>query len=252
MKLLTLIFGTLLIFFIIFMTIRMWGENQTYKPFDAAFFKGPSPTVIVGWEQSFLLEKNPGIVLWADVYRAQDENLLVKPWADRNQAKKDLDQKATPTRPLLKDLLLKFPTTRFVINCNDNVDNIHRHLIQVIEEAKATERVMIQSDYNTILISAKQLSPLIVFGSTVADLTRLKMFESMFLLPAAPFQGDVFFSPLQYRDRNAVSREIVLEMKKRFKKVFLGPLKNQEELTKAQEFEPDGFFVEDPFLILKP
>lgn len=251
MKFLSLILGTLFVAFVLFMTVRLWGENQTYKPFDSDFFKGPTPAIVVGWEQNFLLEKHPDLILWADVYRSlEDENILVKPWADRTKAKKDLEQKENPARPLLKDLLLKFPNTRFVINCNDNVNNIHLHLMKVIEEANALERVLIQSDYNTILISAKQLQPMVVFGSTVADLTRLKTFESMFLLPAAPFKTDVFFTPLKYRNRSAISKDIVLEMKKRFKKVFIGPLNSQEELEEAKQYEPDGLFVADPFLVL--
>jgi hypothetical protein len=137
-----------------------------------------------------------------------------------------------------------------VINCNDNVDSIHLQLMKAIEDAKALDRVMIQSDYNTILISAKQLQPMVVFGSTVADLTRLKTFDSMFLLPAAPFKGDVFFTPLTYRNRSVINKDIVQEMKRRFKKVFIGPLNSHDELETAKQYEPDGLFVADPFLIL--
>ncbi len=253
MRLISLIIGTLLIFFILFMAVRMWGENQTFRPFDAPFLKletEAGPAVVVGWEQNFLLEKKPDLILWVDIYRAQDENLLVKPWADRNKAKKDLEQVATPARPLLKDLLQKFPTTKFVVNCNDNVQDIQKQIVQVLQETKSVDRVLLQSDYNTILISAKEMEPMLVFGSTVADIARLKTFESMWLLPSASFAGDVFFAPLKYRDRAAVSKGIVQEMKRRFKKVFLGPLKTKEEVTAAREFEPDGLFVEDPFLVL--
>lgn len=252
MKLLAVTFGTLLVAFILFMTIRMWGEGQAFKPFDAPFFKGPTPVIIIPWEQNFLLEKNPDFILWADIYRGEGENLLVKPWIDRNKGKKELEQKPSPARPLLKDLLLKYPNTRFVINCNDNVQDIHRHIVQVLEETKSIERVMLQSDFNTILISAKTMNPMLVFGSTVADMTRLKMFDSMYLLPAAPFKGDVFFTPLTYRGRKALSKDIVLEMKRRFKKVFIGPLNSKEEIELAKSFEPDGFFIADPLLVLQP
>ncbi len=252
MKLIALTLGTLLIAFLLFMTVRMWGEGQTFKPYEASFFKpGSENMVIVGWEQNYLLEKKPDLILWADVYRAENETLLVKPWADRNKPKAELEQKASPARPLLKDLLTQFPTARFVINCNDNVQDIHKHLVMAIEEAKATERVLLQSDYNTILISAKQLSPLMVYGSTIADLTRLKTFESMWLLPAAPFKTDVLFSPLEYRGRETVTRDMIMEMKRRFKKVILGPLATADQVARARAMQPDGYFVEDPFLILE-
>ncbi len=251
MRLLTLTIGTLLVFFIIFMAARMWGESQTFRPYDAPFLQFQGPVLIVGWEQNFLLEKKPDLILWADVYRAKDQNLLVKPWTDRNKAVKDLDQTANPARPLLKELLEKFPNTKFVVNCDDNVQDIQLQLVQVIREAKAVDRVLMQSNYNTILTSVKELEPTLIFGSTIADITRLKTFESMWLLPTASFTGDVFFAPLKYRDRDTVSRDIVLEMKRRFKKVFLGPLKNAEEVAKARSFEPDGLFVEDPLLAME-
>ncbi|MGZ5278821.1 MAG: hypothetical protein ACXWC9_02690 [Pseudobdellovibrionaceae bacterium] len=252
MRLITLIIGTLLMFFMVFMAARMWGENQSFRPFDAPFLKiENSPVLIVGWEQNFLLEKKSDLILWADVYRAQDENLLVKPWADRNKAKQDLEQTANPARPLLKDLLNQFPNTKFVINCDDNVQDIQKQLVQVINETKSIDRIMLQSNFNTILTTAKIMLPMLVFGSTIADITRLKTFESMWMLPSASFSGDVFFAPLKYRDRNALSRDIVLEMKRRFKKVFIGPLKTPEEVAEARAYEPDGLFVEDPLLVLE-
>lgn len=251
MRLITLTIGTLLVFFIVFMAARMWGENQTYRPYDAPFLKLENPILVVPWEQNFLLEKKPELILWADVYRTKDENLLVKPWTDRNKAVKELEQTTTPTRPLLKELLEKFPNTKFVVNCDDNVQDIQKQLAQVIREAKAIDRVLLQSNYNTILTSVKEIEPTLIFGSTIADITRLKTFKSMWLLPTAPFSGDVFFAPLKYRNRDAVSRDIVLEMKRRFKKVILGPLKNEQEIAEARTLEPDGLFVEDPLLVLE-
>lgn len=234
------------------MAARMWGEGQTFRPFDAPFLKIEGQALIVPWEQNFLLEKKPDLILWADVYRAKDENLLVKPWTDRNKNVKELEQTANPARPLLKELLLKFPNTKFVINCDQNVQDIHFQLVKVIDETKSLDRVMLQSNYNTILTSAKELQPMLVFGSTVADITRLKTFESMWLLPSASFAGDVFFAPLKYRNRNTFDRDILQEMRRRFKKIFLGPLKTIEEINEAKSFEPDGLFVEDPLLVLNP
>lgn len=238
--------------FIVFMTVRMWGQGQTFKPFDSPFFQTvDAPAVIVPWEQNYLLAQHPDLLLWVDIYRGAGEQILVKPWKDRAKDKKTLEQNPNPTRPLLRDLLLQFPKTRFVINCNDNVHDIHFQLVQAIKESQATERVLVQSDYNTILISAKKLAPMALYGSTIADLTRLKAFDSLWILPAAPFEGDVLFAPLKYRNRETINRDIVLEMKRRFKKVYVGPLATQDDLNKARGLGVDGYFVEDPFLILE-
>lgn len=255
MRFLTLVAGTLLFAAILFSSIRFWGQGQTYKAFQTPYFAANSSSssqeLVVPWEQAQLSNNKESWILWADVYRTRDQNLLVKPWADRNRPIKDLEQSPNPTRPLLKDLLLQNPQARFVLNCNANLDGIHRQLVQVIQEAKAVDRVLLQSDYNTVLTSAKELEPMMIFGSTLADLTRIKTFNSMWLLPAAPFKGDVLFVSLKYRGRDTVDHDIVMEMKRRFKKVFIGPLSTKEDIQSALALGADGIFVQDPFLITK-
>lgn len=263
MKLLGLIFGTGLLALMALTMVRIWGQGQTYKPFQTPYFaqetSNSGPEIIVPWEQAFLLEKHPDLILWADTYRAADESLVVRPWIERNtpknkqtgDGKMDDAQTATGARPLLKDLLLKYPAARFVINCNANQDSIHQQLAKVFQETKSEGRVLLQSDYNTILESVKAIIPMMIYGSTVADLTRIKAMSSLWLLPAAPFKGDVIFVPLQYRNRDTIDRDMAMEMKRRFKKIFVGPLGTPEEVEQAKELGADGFFVEDPFLILK-
>ncbi|PIS11056.1 MAG: hypothetical protein COT73_05980 [Bdellovibrio sp. CG10_big_fil_rev_8_21_14_0_10_47_8] len=263
MRLIGLIFGVFGISFFVLALVRFGGLSQSYKEFETPYFSVPAnPTaaetgletvsIIIPWEQSFWLQKMPHLILWTEVYRGDGETLLVKPWVDRDKALKTLEKVANPARPLLKDLLVKFPQTRFVVQCNDNVENIHRQLAQVIEEAKATERVLIQSNYNSILVSTKELLPRALYGSSPADYTRLKVFDSLWILPSVPFKGDVFFGPLIYRGRSTINSDIVIEMKRRFKKVFLGPLLSQEEVDKAIALGADGLFVEDPIMVHRP
>lgn len=254
MRIIQLTAGTALLAFMLFMSVRFYGEGQNYKPFQSDFWQSiyanqdAEGLVIIPWEQSFFLEKHPNWVLWVDVYRGENQDILVKPWVDKDLPIKNLEKKTTATRPLLLDLIKKFPKARWVINCNDNVNDIHLQLAQIIEETKIQNQIIIQSDFNTILSSTKEKIPLALYGSTIADLTRLKIFDSLWLLPAAPFKGDVFFSPLLYMSRPTVNRDIVLELKKRFKKIILGPLKSSQEIQQAMELSADGFFIVDPLL----
>jgi hypothetical protein len=234
----------------IFASIRMWGENQTFKAFESAYFAPREneklPLIVVPWEQNFFLEQNPNWILWADVYRGEANQVLVKPWAEKDRFKKELIGTPGPTRPLLLDLLNKFPRTRFVVNCNDNVENIHLQIMQIISEAGAKDRVLFQSDYANILVSAKEVNPMMVFGSSMADLTRLKTYDSLFLLPASNFNSDVFFSPIVYRNRETITTDIAKEIHRRMKRIFLGPLTTKDEVLKALSFDADGLFLADP------
>jgi hypothetical protein len=249
MRILSIVAGTLAFLFIILTTIRLSGLNETYVPYDTAYFQGTFPVGVVGWEQNFLLEKNPQLILWVDAYRNHRNEIVVKPWAERNQPKVDLELPSSPTRPLLKELLEKFPHTRFVVNCNDNVLNIDTDLAQIISETKAEERVLVASDYDTILISLKQLKPRVAYGSSASDITRLRSFESLWVLPAAPLKADVYFVPLKYRGIDAVDTAIAQEIHRRQKKLFIGPLSTKDEVEQAQRLGADGLFVTDPFLL---
>jgi hypothetical protein len=250
MRVLQLTIGTGVLLFMLFMSIRFWGEGQSHRPFDSAFWHKDQidSLIVIPWEQNFFLEKHPDWILWVDVYRGENENLLVKPWADRDVPVKKLEKNSNPARPLLIDLLKKFPNTRWIINCNDNVENIHLQIVKIIEETKVTDKVILQSEFNTVLTSTKEKAPMLLYGSTIADLTRLKVFDSLWLLPAAPFKGDVYFGPLNYLSRPTINRDIAQELKKRFKKIILGPLKSEEEMRAAKELGADGFFLADPLL----
>lgn len=249
MRLLALITGTVFMAIMAFSAARIWADGQVYTPYKTEFFQKEGELIILPWEQNYLLEKKADLILWVDVYRSDKGEILAKPWLDYGKRKQDLPQEASESRPVLKDLLLKFPKTRWIINCDDNVHDIQLGLAKVIEEAQMGQNVLIQSNYNTIMESMKELLPLAVYGSSIADITRLKTFQAMWLLPAAPFKGDVMMTPLQYLKRDTVNSEIVFEMKRRFKKVILGPLRTAEEVRAAQEMKPDGLFLADPFLL---
>lgn len=250
MKPLQLIFGTSFLFFLLFMSVRFWGESQSYQAFESDFWipNDQKEIVVIPWEQGFFLEKNPHWVLWADVYRGDNNDILVKPWIERKLSNKTLEKVSSPARPLLSELMQKYPNARWVINCNDNQRGIHVQLAQIISEASANKRVILQSDYNSILVSTKKESAMLLYGSSPADLTRLKSFDSLGLVAAAPFNGDVYFGPLTYLNRPTINQNISRELKKRFKKVFLGPLESEKDILKAKEIGADGFFIADPLL----
>lgn len=250
MRLIFITFVTLLLVGMALLTTRLWGLGQRFVPFESAYFSQAEEVfVVIPWEQNFFLEKNPSYAFWADTYRGENNVLLVKPWADKNKLTKTLEKVESPTRPTLENLLKQFPQARFVINVNDNVEDIHKQVVQVLQNTDSKKRVLIQSDYNSILVSIKELEPLLVYGSTPADVTRLNSFYSIGILPATPFKGDVFFSPLVVLKVDALNEAISDELHRRYKKIILGPLKNKEELEKAKALKADGLFVEDPLLL---
>ncbi len=256
MRTLALIAGVMFMFMAAYSGTKIWSNGVVYTPYQTSYYQASSEgLIIVPWEQNYLLEKKADLILWADVYKTQKGELLVRPWVDYGQKKEtppsESSQNASDSRPLLKSLLEQFPNARWVINCDDNVQDIQLLLSKVIEETQSQNRIILQSNYNPIMESLKETQPLLLYGSSIADLTRLKTFDSMGLLEAAPFKGDVIVTPLTYLKRATLNAEIVREMKRRFKKVILGPLKTLDEIQKAKDLGADGLFVADPFLILE-
>lgn len=248
-KFLLLIFGTLLLTAMIIKTIHFWGLGQTYRAFENDFFKGETPYKFVPWEQAAFLQKDANLILWIDVFRADDQTLIARPWVDRQKKIKELEKVANQTRPPILSLLKQFPKSRFVLNVVENAENIHQQLIAVIDSEKADKRVLIQSDFPAVLTSIREEKPMLVFGSSARDLVKMKMMESMWILSAAPFKGDALILPLKAKRYETISAELALEMKRRQKKVILGPLENKQQIEAALQFGADGLFVSDPLLL---
>jgi hypothetical protein len=66
-----------------------------------------------------------------------------------------------------------------------------------------------------------------------------------------PFKGDLFFSALKIRGREAINEDIAKELKRRHKKIILGPLSGPEEANLALRLGADGLYAEKPEWLLQ-
>ncbi len=287
MRLIFISLGTLLIVGLMWGIAHFWGLSQVYVPFESPFFAAdlnpksnqnpiqsqssnsasaattqsstsatpitpmtaaPKKWVVIPWEQNYFLEKIPDAILWADVYRGEADLLLVKPWVERNKPNRQLEKKSTSTRPLLTDLLTQYSKARFVLNITDNVEQIHEQVANIIEQTKASGRVIITSPYPVVINSIKDLKPMELYTNSSVDFVKMNFFEALKLLPAMPFKYDIFFGPLMHRNTPIVTKDMVIEIRRRHKKVLIGPIGNAEGLAKAKEVDADGYFLADPIL----
>lgn len=250
-QILKITLGCLILLTFFLAMVHFYGTSQTYPAFDSKFFaSGAPPLKIVPWQQEGFIKDYPDWALWADVYRGEENQLIVMPWIEHDKDVRTLEKKANPTRPLLADLLRDFPQRRFVLNIVDNVENIHTQISKIIDETQSGERLLLQSPFNVILDAVKQLKPMLTFGSTPADLVRLKSFASLHILSVAPFKGDAYVGPLGLKGIPTLDPDIVKELKRRHKKIILGPILSKEELATAESLGADGLFVEDPLILL--
>jgi hypothetical protein len=251
MKLIGIIFGSLVAVFLSLGIIHFWGLGQRFLPYDNKFFESPKPWVIVPWEQAFFTEKDPNLVLLVRVFINESGQLLVSSNGEKIDLHALRQITASPTHPLLSELISKYRQQRFVIEVLSNVADIQLKLAEVLQPFAAAERFLIQSEYNNVLSATKELLPRLAYGSTPSDTMRFKSFLGLEILTAAPFKGDVYFTSLKINHRAAINERISEELQRRHKPIIVGPIYNIEEAKLVQSLGVAGIYVEKPEWLLQ-
>ncbi|WII70584.1 hypothetical protein QJS83_08950 [Bdellovibrio sp. 22V] len=274
MRILFITIGSFIVLGVLILMARIWGLSQNFPVYDHAFFTGPTPLIIVKVDTlpkaQEVVKAKPDAVLWVDVRFSREKVPFILP-ASRDREfldmKRELQEKnpSTPiligaklseypweqinefykTTPALKELYEQFPTTRFVLNIVDNVADVHTELVKTIEDFKPNARTLIQSEALVILTSVKELKPEWVYGTSTPDIMRLLTFDSLYILPSTQFMGDVFIAPFILKKRPAINENVIAEMRRRNKRIFLGPIENTAQLAEASRYKAEGYITEN-------
>ena len=249
MRLILLTLGTFAILGILILTIRLWGLGRTSERFDHPWQQLKTPWIVVPLS---LESKAPSdAILWIDVLRSKEQNLYSLneeldlsrlTWTDEELAKHATE---------LKVILEKYKNRNLVLNIRSNVENIDLQISDLIGKT-GEGRVLIQSDYDLVLQSIKKLQPLWLYGATTADKVRFRTFESIWVETATPFKGDVYIGPFQQKHVPLLTETIFQEIKRRGKKVIIGPLQSKEEIDLALRLGADGVFIDQAGLLRLP
>lgn len=269
MKLVQIALGSLLFFGFTLLGIRYWGLSQPEQPFEHAFWEAASHPVVkvrLLAEAESLQLREPDVILWLDLQLTADHHFLVlgEDAVERitprqlgeNYVGPRLSRYALerlrplfPEAALLSDFLSRFPSKRFVLNVPNGTD-VHVHLVEALKDFQADRQVLIQSDTDSVLMSIKGLKPMWLYGTSRAALMKLVTLDSVGLGPAAPFRGDVFISPMTLNGRPAFTLSAYEEMRRRSKRLLLGPLSSREEFDAARQLAPTGFVSANPSFFL--
>lgn len=237
MRVLFLSIGSVVAVLAILLGVRLWGLGKPVLTYDSPYMRWEGVAAVVPWDPEVKVDSNGGIIIWAQVLENADKELeVVSP----------LNPEARRT---LKEFLADTAGSKVVLDVRANAENIDLKISDAIP-AVDEERVLIQSPYDVVLRALKNLRPRMVFGSSAADETRMFMMNSLYVLPAAPLPGDVFWTSLTPATGVSLQPEVVEEVHRRHKKVFIGPLKTREEVEKALAFGPDALVLESFDLML--
>lgn len=237
MRVLFLSIGAVGVVLSILFGIRMYGLAKPVLTYDSPYMKWEGVAAVIPWDPDTKVDSNGGIIVWAQIFENEEKEL-------------DVVSPSNPeARRTLKEFLAETAGSKVVLDVRSNTENIDLKISDAIP-ATEDERVLIQSPYDVVLRALKKLRPRMVFGSSAADETRMLMMSSLYILPAAPLQGDVFWSALSPATGVSLQPEVVSEVHRRHKKVFIGPLKTRDEVEKALAFGPDALVLESFDLML--
>ncbi len=277
--LLTTLFAGLAVFMALLMT-RIWGLGQNESPFQHEYFASTSPFIVAKQDQLKAMEEavrlRSDIILWVDARMSADGQVYL---LDRTEDQKFLNSQMKKQRmqpdqkilkggklsdyslaelqdfyknlPLLKDAYGQFPKQRFIVNVIDNVFDVNDAVIKALKDENPNSRTFIQSDTLVVMTSIKDSKPEWVYGTSQADLMRFLSFNSMWILPSTQYKGDVFISPFQIVGRPAFNDEVIGEMRRRNKRIFLGPISQRAQFDEAKRLNADGYISENPSQLLQ-
>ena len=276
-RLMRVLFATLISFcvvgFLILMA-RIWGMGQVYPEFQSAFFDGKTPYIVVKADTldkvREITKARPDVIIWADVRISKGNTAYILPPSRDFEFlnAKLAEQKANPTAPImqggklsdysweqinefykntpaLREYYEQFPQTRFILNVVDNVADVNTIVVNAIKDLNPDNRTLAQSDANVVTMAIKELKPTWLYGTGTPDLMRLMSFDDLWVLPAVQFKGDVFIAPFKIMNRPIFNDNVIAEMKRRKKKIFLGPIKTEEDFKRAVNYQVEGYITDD-------
>ncbi len=264
MRVLFISIVSIIVLFVVLLISRLWGLGQKYPDFQHPFFENlAAPAIVIKAqtekELDDTLRAKPDVLFWLDVETTSDKKLIVFSM-DLNPKQMSIEayrgpkpmgypfQQLKNTHPdirELRDVIAKYPGQKFVLNILDNVEGVHTGLVEALKGLSPEKRILVQSNYNVIMTSVKELEPFWLFGCSQADLMRFLTFESMWILPATPFKGDVFISPFVLLGRPAFHETALEEVRRRKKKIILGPALDKKEFDDAVRMKADAIIIEN-------
>lgn len=249
MRIIIITIATLFVFFIGLFTVKFWGKGQVYSDYNhPMMLQHSTPIEYIKPTYEHLKEvidsdKN----IYLDVTVTFDQKLVIpkRKWLatekpihlfNHDEIKNDV--------LLVTDLKAQLLTKKIIFNMVDNARAIHETFMYDMQKMglEKGQNFIVTSQFEAPLKALKEIAPALVYGSTQPEILKIVAMQSMYLLEATTLRADVIIHPLKIHKHNFFNEEILAEMKRRYKKLIVGPI-NQDELPEAQRLQPLGVIL---------
>ena len=269
MKLLGISFGALVVAIMVWSTMWFWGQTLTYKPYDHPLMNWthtegqPVPALEAQnlEEAQKFLAQNPDGILFLNLKVSKDGQLFTTkpgsldfiaklPKENPNEYNGNKNfyydlaylKKHAPDLILLDEWITLKPKF-WIFNVVDNAMDVDKHMTLWFEKNDFANKAVITSDADIVISSLKDKNPLWIYGTSLSDLTKLLTMTSVNLESLVAFKRDYFITPVTLKNRELLNPKLIVEMKKRFKKVAIGPVHTDQDRARALEQTPDILII---------
>lgn len=249
MKIIVVSISAVVVLLVSLLTIKFWGRGQVYSEYKHAIFQTQAlPVEFIKpnyehLEETIRSDKN----IYLDLSITFDQKLVLlrRPWrSDERPVRLYTYDEIKNDVLLLSDFKEILKKKKIIFNFIENAPAVHESFMYEMKkmELDKGDNFIVTSAYEAPIKALKEIAPALVYGSTQPEILKILAMRSMYLLEAATLRADVIIHPLKIRKQNFYSEDIMSELQKRYKKIIVGPI-NNDELSAARELNPFGIII---------
>lgn len=251
MKIIIVSVGSVFVLIASLLTVKIWGQSQVYSEYKHPFFQTEqAPIVFIRPSYDNLeksIKKNQNLFLELSITFDQKFVLLKKKWPSNTRPVRLLKfDEIKDDALLLTDFKDQLKTKKIIFSLIENAAAVHESFIAEMKKLNLEkgENFLVTSPYEAPVKALKEIAPALLFGSTQPEILKIVAMQSMYILEAVNLRADVIIHPIKIRNQNFYNPDLLVELKKRHKKIIVGPLSQGEEQA-ALELNPFGIIINE-------
>lgn len=237
------LFVTVLFFFI----IKFWGLGQRYIDYKHPFYAVAETELPLEFYKPNLTNVNELMAssknLFLDIAATLDDKLVVVLYKkdDMVHFRAILSTDLAGKGQLLETFKKNLKGRRVIFNLIENPLKGTDLILAMAKEYgfDKSEHFILTATFEAPLKDMKERAPIFLYGTSQAEILRIKTYEGFHLLEALNLRADVVIHPATFYKQEFFTPELQDELKRRFKRIIVGPV-SESEKESALKIKPFG------------
>ena len=153
--------------------------------------------------------------------------------------------------PTLEEVLIKFPTTRIVLDLKDNLIKAGDKVADLLEKRGVQNRVVIASEHGSILHNMHKFFPDWLYGASQDIVLKSVTLASIGLTGLDSMKADLYSIPEMHNNIRVLTPTLLTELKRRQKKTYIWTVNDEADFKRLIAMGVDGIITDRPSALLK-